>query len=57
VVRLAVSPEVEGVTGAYFDGTSEARADRQAYDPQARDRLWTLSEQQCGRLLEPVTSL
>jgi NAD(P)-dependent dehydrogenase (short-subunit alcohol dehydrogenase family) len=57
VVRLAVSPEFEGVTGAYFDGTSEARADRQAYDPQARDRLWTLSEQQCGRLLEPVTSL
>jgi NAD(P)-dependent dehydrogenase (short-subunit alcohol dehydrogenase family) len=57
VVRLAVSPEIEGVTGAYFDGTSEARADRQAYDPQARDRLWTLSEQQCGRLLEPVTSL
>jgi NAD(P)-dependent dehydrogenase (short-subunit alcohol dehydrogenase family) len=56
VVRLAVSSEVEGVTGAYFDGTSEARADRQAYDPQARERLWTLSEQQCGRLLEPVTS-
>lgn len=56
VVRLAVSSEVEGVTGAYFDGTSEARADRQAYDPQARERLWALSEQQCGRLLEPVTS-
>ena len=54
VVRLAVSPEVEGVTGAYFDGTSKARADRQAYDPQARERLWTLSEQLCGRLLEPV---
>ena len=54
VVRLAVSPEVEGVTGACFDGTSEARADRQAYDPQARERLWTLSEQLCGRLLEPV---
>jgi NAD(P)-dependent dehydrogenase (short-subunit alcohol dehydrogenase family) len=56
VIRLAVSPEVDGVTGAYFDGTSEARADRQAYDPQARERLWTLSEQLCGRLLEPVAS-
>jgi NAD(P)-dependent dehydrogenase (short-subunit alcohol dehydrogenase family) len=56
VVRLAVSPEVEGITGTYFDGTSEARADRQAYDPQARERLWTLSEQLCGRLLEPVAS-
>ena len=25
VVRLAASPEVEGVTGRYFDGTPEAR--------------------------------
>jgi len=56
VVRLVVSPEVEGVTGAYFDGTSEARANRQAYDPQARERLWTLSEQLCGPLLEPIAS-
>jgi len=54
VVRLAASPEVEGVTGRYFDGTREARANRQAYDPQARRRLWVLSEELCGRSLEPV---
>ena len=54
VVRLAVSPEVEGVMGRYFDGKREARANRQAYDPQARRRLWSLSEELCGRLLEPV---
>src|ERR671915_2351138 len=54
VVRLADSPEIEGVTGRYFDGTREARASRQAYNPQARRRLWALSEQLCGRLLEPV---
>ena len=54
VVRLAISQEVEGVTGGYFDGTREARANRQAYDPQARDRLWVLSEELCGHLLEPV---
>ena len=54
VVRLAVSQEVEGVTGRYFDGKREARANRQAYDPQVRNRLWILSEQLCGRLLEPV---
>jgi NAD(P)-dependent dehydrogenase (short-subunit alcohol dehydrogenase family) len=54
VVRLGVSKEVEGVTGRYFDGTREARANRQAYDPRVRDRLWVLSEQLCGRLLEPV---
>ena len=53
-VRLAVSPELEGVTGRYFDGQREARADRQAYDAQARKRLWALSEELCGPLLEPV---
>jgi len=54
VVRLAVSPEVEGVTSAYFDGTRGARADQQAYDQQARSKLWDLSGQLCGRLLEPI---
>ncbi len=53
VARLAVSPEVEGITGAYFDGTREARANRQAYDPQARARLWVTSEQLCGRCSNP----
>ena len=54
VVRLAISPEIGGVTGRYFDGTREARANRQAYDPRVRNRLWVLSEELCGRLLEPV---
>jgi NAD(P)-dependent dehydrogenase (short-subunit alcohol dehydrogenase family) len=54
VVRLAVSPKVEGVTGRYFDGRRQARANRQAYDPRVRNRLWVLSEQLCGRLLEPL---
>ena len=49
VVRLAASPELEGVTGRYFDGTREARANGQAYDPQARRRLWVLSEELCGK--------
>jgi NAD(P)-dependent dehydrogenase (short-subunit alcohol dehydrogenase family) len=53
VVRLAVSQEVEGVTGRYFDGRREARANRQAYDPQARQTLWELSEELCGRSLDP----
>jgi NAD(P)-dependent dehydrogenase (short-subunit alcohol dehydrogenase family) len=54
VVRLAVSQEVDKVTGRYFDGKREARANRQADYPQVRNRLWVLSEQLCGRLLEPV---
>jgi NAD(P)-dependent dehydrogenase (short-subunit alcohol dehydrogenase family) len=43
-VRLATAADVEGVTGRYFDGTSEAAADPQAYDADARRRLWELSE-------------
>jgi len=31
-------------TGRYFDGQKESTADRQAYDPEARRRLWELSE-------------
>jgi len=53
VVRLAVSQEVEGLTGRYFDGTREARADGQAYGKEARRRLWELSEELCGRPLDP----
>jgi NAD(P)-dependent dehydrogenase (short-subunit alcohol dehydrogenase family) len=53
-VRLAASPDVEGVTGRYFDGHYEARANRQAYDPAARKRLWALSEDLCSPFLSPV---
>jgi NAD(P)-dependent dehydrogenase (short-subunit alcohol dehydrogenase family) len=44
VVRLAVSDEVVGVSGRFFDGKCEAGVDRQALDPGARRRLWELSE-------------
>jgi NAD(P)-dependent dehydrogenase (short-subunit alcohol dehydrogenase family) len=54
VVRLAASPELEGLTGRYFDGTREARANRQAYDAEARKRLWALSEELCGSVSEPI---
>jgi NAD(P)-dependent dehydrogenase (short-subunit alcohol dehydrogenase family) len=53
-MRLATSPELEGVTGRYFDGTREGRADSQAYDEGARERLWDLCEELCGTLLEPL---
>jgi NAD(P)-dependent dehydrogenase (short-subunit alcohol dehydrogenase family) len=46
-LRLAIEPELEGVSGAYFDGREEAVADAQAYDPDARRRLWELSERLC----------
>ncbi|MDQ3911554.1 MAG: SDR family oxidoreductase [Actinomycetota bacterium] len=53
-VRLATSPDVEGVTGRYFDGDQEARANQQAYEAGARKRLWTLSEELCGPFLAPL---
>jgi NAD(P)-dependent dehydrogenase (short-subunit alcohol dehydrogenase family) len=53
VVRLAASAELEGVTGRHFDGRREARADGQAYDKEARQTLWELSEELCGRPLDP----
>jgi hypothetical protein len=43
VMNLAVSPEFQTQTGLYFDGTRPARAQAQAYDPLARQRLTTLS--------------
>ena len=43
VMHLAVSPELEGRTGEYFDGLRPAEANAQAYDPQARRRLAEIS--------------
>lgn len=45
VEYLAVSPELDGVTGEFFDGMRRARANPQAYDKEARRRLRALSEQ------------
>ncbi len=45
VEYVAASPDLEGVTGEYFDGMRRARANPQAYDPKARRRLRALSEQ------------
>jgi NAD(P)-dependent dehydrogenase (short-subunit alcohol dehydrogenase family) len=47
-LRLAVGDDVEGVTGRFFNGQSEADADPQAYDADARRRLWGLSEELTG---------
>lgn len=48
VEYLAVSPDLEGVTGEYFDKTKKAKANPQAYDKDARRRLWEISEQLAG---------
>jgi NAD(P)-dependent dehydrogenase (short-subunit alcohol dehydrogenase family) len=50
-LRLAVGAEVEGVTGKFFDVLEESTADPQAYDADARRRLWELSEELTGTSL------
>jgi NAD(P)-dependent dehydrogenase (short-subunit alcohol dehydrogenase family) len=47
-VRLISAPELDGVTGRYFDRLQESRALAQAYDPEARTRLRELSERLTG---------
>jgi NAD(P)-dependent dehydrogenase (short-subunit alcohol dehydrogenase family) len=47
-LRLVVDPQLEGMTGVYFDHEREASAHPEAYDADARKRLWELSERLCG---------
>jgi NAD(P)-dependent dehydrogenase (short-subunit alcohol dehydrogenase family) len=44
VVRLVTDPELDGVSGRFFDGGRESAAHPQAYDADARRRLWAESE-------------
>jgi NAD(P)-dependent dehydrogenase (short-subunit alcohol dehydrogenase family) len=48
IMRLAVSGDLEGKTGLYFNGQREAKADTQAYDAPARQKLKTLSLELAG---------
>jgi len=50
VVRLAVSPELEGVTGRYFNRTREASSSRRSRDPALAERLWRISAAMTGCL-------
>ncbi len=50
-VRLVADPELDGVSGAYFDGAQLGRANAWAEDPENRRRLWSLSEELCDTAL------
>jgi NAD(P)-dependent dehydrogenase (short-subunit alcohol dehydrogenase family) len=52
-VWLASSPEVEGVTGKYFDKCKEARPSRAALEEDAPAKLWALSEKMTGLVGAP----
>ena len=43
-IRAATAPELEGVTGRYFDKLEEIRPSKAARDPGAAKRLWEVSE-------------
>jgi NAD(P)-dependent dehydrogenase (short-subunit alcohol dehydrogenase family) len=48
VLRLVTDPGLDGVSGRFFDGLREAAAHQQAYDADARRRLWEESERLTG---------
>jgi hypothetical protein len=43
-IRLVVDPALDGVTGKYFDGLREAKANAQAYDLEVRRELAEVTE-------------
>lgn len=43
VMHLATDPALDSVSGRYFDHQQETEANPQAYDVEARQRLWQLS--------------
>ena len=47
-MRLISASELDEISGRYFNGLNEARADEQAYDADARLRLRELSEHLVG---------
>ncbi len=47
-LRLVADPELDGVTGRYFDGERPAEPSHGARDPQTRRRLRQLSDRLCG---------
>jgi NAD(P)-dependent dehydrogenase (short-subunit alcohol dehydrogenase family) len=48
ILHLAVGDDMEGKSGLFFNGMQPARANPQAYDAQARQRLRKLSLELTG---------
>ncbi len=51
-LRLVLDPELDDVSGRYFNGLQEQDAHPQAYDRAARGRLRELSERLVGEILD-----
>jgi NAD(P)-dependent dehydrogenase (short-subunit alcohol dehydrogenase family) len=48
LTHLALSDEVQGVTGKYFSGKNEIRSSAVSYEESAGRNLWEISRQMCG---------
>lgn len=48
LVYLATSPEVEGVTGRYFEDKTSLPSSKTSYDENTARRLWQVSEEMTG---------
>jgi len=53
VIYLATSPDVEGVSGKYFVNCAPHASSPASYDPEARRRLWEVSERLTGLVPGP----
>lgn len=51
-MRLVVDPALDGVTGKYFDGLREAKANSQAYDLEVRRELAQVTEGLIAAVIE-----
>jgi NAD(P)-dependent dehydrogenase (short-subunit alcohol dehydrogenase family) len=51
-LRLTLDPELDGVSGRFFDREEESRAEPQAYDREAQRQLRELSERLTGDFLQ-----
>jgi retinol dehydrogenase 14 len=47
-IHLASSPEVEGITGAYFAGSRPRSSSKRSHDPDVARRLWDVSAELVG---------
>jgi NAD(P)-dependent dehydrogenase (short-subunit alcohol dehydrogenase family) len=54
-IRLVAEPALDGVTGKYFDGLREAKANPQAYDLEVRRQLAAVTEELVARAIRRAT--
>jgi NAD(P)-dependent dehydrogenase (short-subunit alcohol dehydrogenase family) len=47
-IYIATSPELEGVSGKYFNGMKESRSSPESFDETIAEQLWEKSAELCG---------